>query len=222
MERLSQEWCENEAGSTVDRVDPLGFFGVAVRVVVPIFVAMDPIGALPLVFAWTANLDDVERDRQLRDGLLTALALGLVFVVGGRWLLGVLGVGIPDFLVAGGLVLLALAITDLVVGGGHEGRGSSGSPDFGAVPIGTPILAGPATLATLLILVDGYGWPVTALAFLFNLLIAWRLFRRAGQLTRLVGRNGLRAASKVASLVLAAIAVRLIREGLLAVLQSPT
>jgi multiple antibiotic resistance protein len=89
------------------------------------------------------------------------------------------------------------------------------------VPIGTPILAGPATLATLLVLVDRYGWLTTALAFLVILLIAWRLFRRAAQLTRLFGRNGLRAASKVMSLVLAAIAVRLIREGLLAMMQQP-
>jgi multiple antibiotic resistance protein len=200
-------------------VDPLAVLGAALRVVVPIFVAMDPIGALPLVFAWTANLAAPERDRQLRDALLTALALGLVFVLGGRWLLAVLGVGVPDFLIAGGLVLLALAITDLVVGGSHEGRGSSGTPDFGAVPIGTPVLAGPATLATLLVLVDSYGWALTGLAFLLNLLLAWRLFRRAGELTRFFGRNGLRAASKVASLVLAAIAVRLIREGLVGILQ---
>lgn len=203
-------------------MDVLAWLGIAVRVVVPIFVAMDPIGALPLIFVWTGRLDDAERNRQLRDALITALALGLVFVVGGRWLLAVLGVEVPDFLVAGGLVLLALAVSDLVVGGGHEGRGSSGRPDFGAVPIGTPILAGPATLATLLVLVDDFGWLVTAIAFLLNLLLAWRLFRRAGQLTRLFGQNGLRAASKVTSLILAAIAVRLIRDGVLVILQHPS
>jgi small neutral amino acid transporter SnatA (MarC family) len=78
---------------------------------------MDPIGALPLIFAWTANLETGERNRRLQDALLTAFTLGLVLILGGRWLLGVLGVGLPDFLVAGGLVLVALAITDLVVGG---------------------------------------------------------------------------------------------------------
>jgi multiple antibiotic resistance protein len=213
---------ERQNGATVAEVDPLAIVGVVARVVVPIFVAMDPVGALPLVFAWTAGLEDAERDRQLRDALLTALALGLVFVLAGRWLLGLLGVDIPDFLVAGGLVLLVLAISDLVVGGSHEGRGSSGVPDFGAVPIGTPILAGPATLATLLVLVDDYGWLITGAAFLLNLLFAWRLFRRAGQLTRLFGRNGLRAASKVMSLILAAIAVRLIRDGLFAILGLPS
>jgi multiple antibiotic resistance protein len=200
-------------------MDFQSWLGVAVRVVVPIFVAMDPVGALPLIFAWTGQLKSAERDRQLRDALLTALALGLVFVLGGRWLLGVLGVDIADFLIAGGLVLLALAISDLVVGGSHEGRGSSGRADFGAVPIGTPILAGPATLATLLVLVDGYGWLLTAIAFLLNLLLAWRLFRRSAQLTSLFGRNGLRAASKVTSLILAAIAVRLVRDGVLAVIR---
>src|SRR4030081_3809696 len=199
-------------------VDAIGPASVAIGLVVPIFVAMDPIGALPLVLAWTAGLNPSERDRQLRDALVTALSLGLVFIIGGRWLLAVLGVSVPDFLVAGGLVLLALAISDLVVGGGHAGRGSSGRAVFGAGPIGSPMRAGPATLATLLVLVDRYGWLPTVLAFLVILLIAWRLFRRAGELTRLFGRNGLRAASKVISLVLAAIAVRLIREGLLAML----
>jgi multiple antibiotic resistance protein len=184
---------------------------------VPIFVAMDPFGALPLIVAWTGNLDPAERRRQLRDALVTALVLGVLFLVAGSWLLAVLGVTVADFLIAGGLVLLILAVSDITVGGGHEARGSTGRPDFGAVPIGTPILAGPATLATLLVQVDRFGFGLTTLALLLNLVLAWWLFRRAEMVTRLLGRNGLRAASKVVSLLLAAIAVKLIREGLLTV-----
>jgi multiple antibiotic resistance protein len=202
-------------------INPLDALGIALGVFVPLFVAMDPVGALPLILAWTANLDSTERERQLRDALVTALLLGLIFVIAGRWLLGVLGVGVADFLVAGGLVLLVLAITDIVAGGGHEARGSLSRPDFGAVPIGTPILAGPATLATLLLLVDQYGFIPTVLSLVVNLVIAWQLFRRADTVLRLFGRNGLRAASKVASLLLTAIAVKLIREGLLVVVQQP-
>lgn len=178
---------------------------------------MDPIGALPLVMAWTGQLKPVERQRQLRDALLTALALGVIFTVGGQWLLGALGISVPDFLIAGGLVLLVLAITDIVASGGHEARGSSANPDFGAVPIGTPLLAGPATLSTLLILVGRYGLLLTLLALLANLLVAWVLFSRAAAITRLLGWNGLRAASKVASVLLAAIAVKLMREGIAAI-----
>lgn len=202
-------------------MQPLDALGTVLAVLVPVFVAMDPVGALPLVVAWTGELAPTERDRQLRDALFTALAVGLIFVIAGRWLLGALGVSVPDFLVAGGLVLLTLAISDIVTGGGHEARGSTARPDFGAVPIGTPILAGPATLATLLVLVDRFGLLLTVLALLVNLLVAWRLFRRASTLTRLFGRNGLRAASKVASLLLAAIAIRLIREGLTTLLAQP-
>lgn len=200
-------------------IDPLDLLKTVVAVFIPVFVAMDPVGALPLILAWTGELAPSERNRQLRDALLTALALGLLFVVGGKWLLGLLGVGVADFLVAGGVILLALAISDLVVGGSHEARGSLRRPDFGAVPIGTPILAGPATLATLLILVEQHGLLLAALALVLNLLVAWQLFGRAAVITDLLGRNGLRAASKVASLLLAAIAVRLIREGASSIVQ---
>jgi multiple antibiotic resistance protein len=188
-----------------------------VAVFLPLFVAMDPVGTLPFIVSWTADLAPRVRAQQFRDALVTALILGLVFIVGGRWLLGILGIGVADFLIAGGLVLLALAISDVVAGGGHEGRGISPRPDFGAVPIGTPLLAGPATLATLLALAQQFGPVLTGLALVANLLIAWWLFQHANRLTRLMGLNGLRALSKVASLLLAAIAVKLIRDGLLGI-----
>ena len=190
----------------------------AIAVLVPVFVAMDPVGTVPLIVSWTSDLSRQERNRQLRAALLTALAVGMLFLVGGKWLLAVLGVDVNDFLIAGGLILLVLAISDLVVGGGHEGRGSVPHADFGVVPIGTPILAGPATLTTLVVLGERYGIPLTAFSLLVNLLIAWRLFRAADALTELLGRNGLRASSKVVSLLLAAIAVKLIRDGVTGIL----
>ncbi len=190
----------------------------ALGLLLPVFVAMDPIGALPLIAAWTGELPREKRRQQLRDAFVTALTLGLLFVVGGRWLFAILGVDVPDFLVAGGLVLLVLAISDLVVGGTHEGRGSLTYPDFGVVPIGTPLLAGPATLTTLVVLVQSYGLLWTILTLCLNLVLAWWMFTRAGAATRIFGRNGLRAGSKVASLILAAIAVKLIRQGIVAIL----
>lgn len=198
-----------------------GFVTLALGVFVPLFVAMDPVGAVPLIVGWTVDMPPVERRRQLRDALITALSVGLVFLVAGNWLLYVLGVGVPDFLIAGGVVLLVLAITDLVSGGGHESGGMVSRRDFGVVPIGTPLLAGPATLTTLLVQVDRYGALPTVIALLVCMLIAWSLFRRATDLTRLFGRNGLRAASKVISLLLAAIAVKYIREGLVASFHLP-
>ncbi|MCL4534392.1 MAG: MarC family protein [Bacteroidetes bacterium] len=201
--------------------DVTNAIGLALGVFVPIFVAMDPLGAVPLVIGWTGDLLPAERRLQFRYALLTALAVGLAFLVGGKWLLGVLGVGVPDFQIAGGLVLLVLAVNDILAAGGRETRGSPRSADFGVVPIGTPLLAGPATLTTLLVLLDRYGPLFTVLAFLVNLLIAWRLFQQAGDLTRLFGQNGLRATSKVISLLLAGIAIKFIREGVMLILGLP-
>ena len=194
-----------------------GTIATALALLVPLFIATDPLGAVPLVVSWTGDLPKAERDRQLRDALLTSLGICALFLLVGRQFLALLGVTMPDFLVAGGLVLLILAINDLVVGGGHEALGSSPRRDFGVVPIGTPLLAGPATLATLLVLADIYGTWLTALAIAANLFAAWRIFKGASTLTEKLGRNGLRAASKVISLFLAAIAIRFIREGVVAV-----
>ncbi len=199
---------------TVDLAQLLDGLRTLVSVIVPVFVAMDPIGVLPLMLSWTADLPSEERARQLRAALLTAQAVGAVFVLGGNGLLRLLGVGLPDFLVAGGVVLLVLAVSDIAGGGSHEARGSTDRPDFGSVPIGVPILAGPATLAALMVLRERYGYGLAADSLVVNLLLAWRIFRRADQIAALLGRNGLRATSKVASLLLAAIAVRLSRDGL--------
>ncbi len=202
-----------DAGAIVSGLGQL--LGQFIGAFVPIFVAMDPIGTVPLVLGWTHHLAPEERARQLRAGLITALILGFIFLVGGTGLLTLLGVSVGDFLIAGGIVLLVLAVSDLVVGGGHEGRGMESRSDLGVVPIGTPLLAGPAALTTIVVLVERYGFWLTAAALLANLAIAWRLFVGADTLMRVVGGNGLRAASKVVSLLLAAIAVKFIREGFL-------
>ena len=76
-------------------------------------------------------------------------------------------------------------------------------------------------LTTLIVLVDEYGFGFTAFSLLANLVLAWALFRNADEITRIFGRNGLRALSKVASLLLAAIAVKFIREGMLTIFGLP-
>jgi multiple antibiotic resistance protein len=205
------------AGDRVQTMETLtGTLATALALLVPLFIATDPLGAVPLVLSWTGDLPRTERHRQLRDALFTALGICALFLLVGRQLLVFLGVTLPDFLVAGGLVLLILAINDLVAGGGHEALGSSPRRDFGVVPIGTPLLAGPATLATLLVLSTQYGIWLTALAIAANLFAAWRIFEGATLITQKLGSNGVRAASKVISLFLAAIAIRFIREGIVA------
>jgi multiple antibiotic resistance protein len=187
---------------------------------VPLFVAIDAVGNLPIIIARTHHFTPRQRRLTLIEAFFTALVVGLVFMLVGKALLRYLGVTVDDFLIAGGLVLLVLAVRDIAGTGVESEEEPEGerrdAESVGAVPIGTPLLVGPATMATLLLLVDQYGPWVTGLAFLLNLLLAWLFFAQAEHISRFLGRRGLRATSKVMSLLLAAIAVHLIRRGLLA------
>ena len=116
-------------------------------------------------------------------------------------------------MVAGGSLLFAISLSDLLTG--EKKRRQADREIMGAVPIGIPLLAGPALLTTCIVLANAYGKGLTAIAVIVNLLIAGAVFLFAKSITRVLGRNGTRSASKIASLFLAAIAVMLIRKGVL-------
>ena len=112
---------------------------------------------------------------------------------------------------AGGVILFVIAALDLVSAEKTRGLGID---TIGAVPLGTPLIIGPATLTMALILVDLYGTAETLLAIVVNIALAGVIFMSADFLTRLLGKAGSRAVAKVAALILAAIAVMMIRKGL--------
>lgn len=180
-------------------------------VFVPLFVAMDPLGVLPFWVSFTREMARGQRSRVLRTALLTGLAVGLAFLGLGRGLFGLLGITVSDFLVAGGLILLVLSLRELL----RSAEPEHPQPDdmLAVVPIGTPLLVGPATISMLLLLSGLYpAWLVVG-AFLLNLGVAGLLVAQAERLVRVLGEGGLRAVSRVAYLLLAAIAVQLIRTG---------
>jgi multiple antibiotic resistance protein len=112
--------------------------------------------------------------------------------------------------VAGGLILLVLAVRELVDIGPHD-RG--GGDEFGIVPLGMPLIAGPALLTALLILIDSVGVVYTVLSLLLNLTIVAIALCNADRFARWMGKQGLRGVSKLIALLLAAIAISLIRRG---------
>ena len=179
--------------------------------VIPILVALDAPGALPLFVGMTEELTAAERRRAVRQSILTAFLVTIGFVLLGRAVFTALGIRVEDFMIAGGVVLLVIAITDIVKAG--EKRAPPG-PTFGVVPLGTPLIAGPATLTTTLVLVGQYGYPPVIVSLTVNILLAWLIFAQAERIISLIGINGSRALAKVASLLLAAIAVKMIRSGI--------
>jgi len=150
------------------------------------------------------------RQRQGLLGIITGCAVAIGFIFLGKFIFNAVGISVSDFQVAGGLILLGLAGRELI--GGDE-RERSGSEEFGIVPLGMPLIAGPALLTALLILVDTVGVVYTLLALLINMLLVQIGFRHARRVEALLGKQGLRGISKLIALLLAAIAVSLIRRG---------
>jgi len=184
---------------------------------VPLFVAMDAVGVLPILVPLTQDMKPAERRRTVRLAVITALGLGLGFVVIGKGIFLFLGIEVSDFLIAGGLILFLLAAKDLVTGKMVDAEAAVGGT-VGVVPIGTPLVVGPAVLTTLLILIDQYSIVIVLVSFIINLVIGWLLFSQANRVVSFLGQGGVRAVSKVVSLFLAAIAIKMIRQGVLQVL----
>jgi multiple antibiotic resistance protein len=184
---------------------------------VPLFVAMDAVGVLPILVPLTGEMKPAERRRTVRLAIITALGLGLGFVAIGKGIFLFLGIQISDFLVAGGLILFLLAAKDLITGKMVDAESLVGGT-LGVVPIGTPLVVGPAVLTTLLILIDQYSIVIVVISFIINLVIGWLLFTQANRVVNFLGQGGVRAASKIVSLFLAAIAIKMIRQGVLQVL----
>jgi len=185
---------------------------------VPLFVAMDPVGNLPIFLALTQEGTAAHRRRTTNLATLSAFGVGLLFIAVGKAIFSLLGVDVADFLVAGGIILLIVAIRYLVMGKTLETKDLSASSVIGVVPLGTPLVVGPAVLAALLLLMGQHHFAVVLSSFILNLAIQWALFRQANRIVALLGNTGVAAISKVVMLLLAAIAVKMIREGIASIL----
>ena len=185
---------------------------------VPLFIAIDALGNLPLVLSLEEGMSHKQRRHLVNLAIVTASVVGLAFLLAGQGILRLLGISVGHFAIAGGLVLLALAMRDLVTGKLVEETVVK-EELVAAVPVGTPLTVGPATLTTLLLLSDQYGMPLVLLSFALNMGAAWLVFVQGNRLLGFLGQGGLRAVSKVASLLLAAIGVRMIVRGLEQVLR---
>lgn len=179
---------------------------------IPVFVAVDAIGVLPLYMSITKNFSQKQRGKVLIQSLITAVSVAIAFIFVGKALFNVLGIKVGDFMIAGGCILFCIAIIDIVAPDKQRGI----APDSaGAVPLGTPLIAGPGVLTTCLIIVDQYGVAPTIISVLLNVGIAGGLFFFSGAVMKALGKPGTAALSKIFALLLAAIAVMMIRKGLM-------
>ena len=178
---------------------------------VPLFIVIDALGNLPFVISFSEGMSKHERRRTIHIAILTALIVGLAFLFFGQFILNVMGISVGSFAIAGGIILLVLSIKYMITGRMVE---TIKEEMVAIVPIGTPLVVGPATITTLLLLVSQFSLYIVLLSFGLNLLIAWGIFLLSNWIVGFMGQGGLRAISNVFNLLLAAIAVSMIIKGL--------
>lgn len=179
---------------------------------VPLFVAVDAVGVLPVFLSLTRDMAPHQVRRVIVHSVATAMAVALAFLALGTAILDLLGIGVADFMVAGGILLFVLALGDLLANEKLQRRVEADG--LGAVPLGVPLITGPAVLVTSMLLLNQYGAGWTAAAIIANILVAGIVFRFAASIGRVLGRVGEKIVSKIAMLLLAAIAVMMVRKGI--------
>ena len=178
---------------------------------IPLFIVIDAIGNLPFVISLTEGMSHHERYKAIHIASVTAALIGLAFLFFGQFVLNVMGISVGAFAIAGGLILLVLSVRYMTSGRMVE---TIKEEMVAVVPIGTPLTVGPATITTLLLLVNQFSLYIVLLSFMLNVLLTWIIFLLSNQIARFMGQGGLKAISRVFSLLLAAIAVNMVIHGL--------
>ncbi len=191
----------------------------------PLFVAVNVIGIIPVYLAVTENLNAAQRRRLTFQALLTASMIAILVLAAGQLIFSLLGITVNDLRVGGGLILLMLSVSNLVFGDFRrrdprneedEMEGAS----VGVVPLGIPLIMGPAAITSVLVSREAYGYLPTLTSMVLNMVLVYLTLAFSPFLGRIMGPAVSRAVGKVSSLFLAAISVALIRAGVVGMVQA--
>jgi multiple antibiotic resistance protein len=196
----------------------MSFLKPYVLAFIPIFVAVDAIGNIPLFVALTEGINRRQRKTVIVESVSTAAAMAVLFMLIGKWVFLVLGITISDFQIAGGGLLFIIALRLLFTPARSIVSLERHSKDIGVFPLGTPLITGPAVLTTTLMMLDSHGLIPTFISLSLNMLIVWITLEKAEVIMGFFGAAGTRAFSKIMYILLAAIGVMLMRRGIVGVL----
>jgi len=180
---------------------------------IPLFVAIDPVGLAAIFLALGKDVAPARRQIIAKQATLTGGLVALGFLFLGQSVFKAVGISVSDFQIAGGLIIFILAAKELIQ---PAGLPANLPEDFGVVPLGMPLIAVPLAITTLLILAqnEAIGLTITLVALAANLTLVALVLRYSEWLGEKMGPTGLRAISKIIAMLLAAIAISMIRNGL--------
>ncbi|MCD6211108.1 MAG: MarC family protein [Methanophagales archaeon] len=187
-----------------------------VKAFITLFVVMDPPGNVPIFIAVTRVMGREARKRELNHAVVVATLLLLLFAFLGKFVLDVLNISLDSFMVAGGILLLLVSF-DLLRE--HKYLMKEAGRGIGAVPIGTPLLAGPGAITTVMVIIQSRG-PFVALFAIFSAIIATKLILgQSERIYKVMGSEGSEVLSRVMGILVAAIAIQFIRDGIVGMIK---
>jgi multiple antibiotic resistance protein len=200
----------------------VAFFLAALATIVSV---VDPIGIVPLFLALTPGIPPRERTRVIRRAIIVAAIVLLAFAAGGRTLLSSLGITVPAFSIAGGILLLLIAVDMLFARRSRtretpeEAAEALKSTDVSVFPLAIPILSGPGAIATVVLYMSQAGtdaWKIIAVlaAILLSLVASYLSMRLSTLLLRVLGETGVHVIGRVMGILLAALAVQFVLNGI--------
>jgi len=182
--------------------------------IISLGVIMNALPILPVILNVTGELPKPERRSLTNRALVAGAAVGLVIAIAGPGLFRALGITVNDLRIGGGVVLMVFAVHDLLFS--RQKRKEELPPDPAIVPLGIPLLMGPATMTALAVLVESYATWIVLVAFLVNVAINWLVLNWGPRLFDRLGVGAVRALGKVYGLVLVALASSMLRAGITA------
>jgi len=183
-----------------------------IKGVVTLFIIVDPVGNIPIFIGLTENMSKVDRRKVFRTAVVTGFALLLVFAIVGQQILFFFGISLHSFMIAGGILLLIIAVRILAGFGWSESEVPPES--VGAVPIACPLLVGPGAITTTILSLQTIGFIPTILSVLIIFIVVWAILSFIDPIYRFLGKTGSLVTSRVMALFIAALAVQYILEGI--------
>ncbi len=182
------------------------------RGIISLFLIVDPLGNIPIFISLTRDLSEKDRWRAFETAVITGFSLLLMFSVAGRWVLELFNITLESFKVAGGALLIVLAFQLLTKNELEE----PGSPEeSGVVPLGIPLLAGPGAITTTIVSLETIGTILTLISVIVVAALTWLILRFINPIYRFLGRTGSLIISKIMAMLIAAIAVQYMLEGIM-------
>ena len=188
------------------------FINEVLKVSLALFIIVDPFGNVPIFISLTEGMNLEQRRKAFRMATIVSLILLLVFALIGQQILEVFRISPQSFMIAGGALLLVIAVKLLVFGGWEERKILPES--IGAVPIATPLLVGPGAITTTIVMLQTSGLLATLISVLIIFFAIWLVLRFIERIHKILGSTGSAVIARIMAIFIAAIAVGFVIDGI--------